>query len=561
MTRSAVSQTLEQLNIHPDKIPDRRISQAISVFLELIEGLSENNEKLKEENQKLRDENNLLKGEQAKPNIAASKNKDKEDTSSEKERKARQPNKDKKSKAKKHKIKIDRTKPCKVDQSSLPEDAEFKGYQEVVVQEISIKTDNVLYRREVYYSASQKKTYLGALPAGVEGEFGNGVKSLVYTLKHVANMSEPKVGEFLENVGIYISAATISRILTKKNDIFHQEKEDIFRAGLSSTDYQQIDDTAARVKGENQHVQIICNPYYSAYFTMPNKDRLSIIDLLSGGKARSYHFGEEAYHLLSIFRVSPKVISKLESRRDKILNEEQMAQLLDSIFSLGKGKNQRRRIMEAAAICAYHRQTDFPVVSILLSDDAPQFKHIVKKHGLCWVHDGRHYKKLQPVVPLYREELATFRERFWDYYQKLLDFKENPSEQRAEELSKEFDRLFASRTGYKALDERIAKSKAKKDQLLMVLRYPELPLHNNASELGARAQARRRDVSFHTMTKEGTMAMDTFLTIVQTAKKLGVSSYEYIYDRVSGNFNLPSLAELIREQSYSASFCYHTGFS
>ncbi len=201
------------------------------------------------------------------------------------------------------------------------------------------------------------------------------------------------------------------------------------------------------------------------------------------------------------------------------------------------------------------------MVSILLSDDAPQFKHIVGKHGLCWVHDGRHYKKLQPVVPLYREELATFRERFWDYYQKLSDFKENPSKQRAEELSKEFDRLFSSQTGYKALDERIAKSKAKKERLLMVLKYPELPLHNNASELGARAQARRRDVSFHTMTEEDTEAQDTFLTVVQTAKKLGVSAYEYIYDRVSGSFNLASLAELIRKQSYSASFCYHTGFS
>ena len=30
--------------------------------------------------------------------------------------------------------------------------------------------------------------------------------------------------------------------------------------------------------------------------------------------------------------------------------------------------------MEAAAIAAYHRQTDVMVVGILLADDAPQFK-------------------------------------------------------------------------------------------------------------------------------------------------------------------------------------------
>lgn len=33
------------------------------------------------------------------------------------------------------------------------------------------------------------------------------------------------------------------------------------------------------------------------------------------------------------------------------------------------------------------------------------------------------------------------------------------------------------------------------------------------------------------------------------SKKLGVRTYEYIRDRVSGEHNLPSLAQLIREKS------------
>ncbi len=52
------------------------------------------------------------------------------------------------------------------------------------------------------------------------------------------------------------------------------------------------------------------------------------------------------------------------------------------------------------------------------------------------------------------------------------------------------------------------------------------------------------------MTEDGTKANDTFLTIGQTAKKLGVNVYEYIYDRVSKRFRLPSLAELIRAKSF-----------
>jgi hypothetical protein len=47
-----------------------------------------------------------------------------------------------------------------------------------------------------------------------------------------------------------------------------------------------------------------------------------------------------------------------------------------------------------------------------------------------------------------------------------------------------FDGLLTKITGYDELDQKIAKSIAKKDSLLLVLQYYELPLHNNASELG-----------------------------------------------------------------------------
>lgn len=132
------------------------------------------------------------------------------------------------------------------------------------------------------------------------------------------------------------------------------------------------------------------------------------------------------------------------------------------------------------------------------------------------------------------------------------------SKEGAEKLSTEFDQLFSTQTNYQALDDRIAKSKAKKSELLLVLKYPELPLHNNEAELGARAQVRKRDVSLHTMTEEGTKANDTFLTIVQTAKKLGVRAYEYIYDRVSKNYHLPSLSSLIYATTFPAIDCFDT---
>ena len=555
MNRSQITEALKALNIRPDEIADERLAETFRILLQLIEALNEENEKVKAENQKLRDAINLLKGEQAKPDIKPSRKRPNEDISSEEERKFRNTPKEKKSKAKKHKIKIDRTEVCKVDQKLLPDDAEFKGYQNVVVQEIVIKTENVEYMKEIYYSPSQNKTYMGKLPPEIEGEFGPGVKSLVCTLKHVANVSEPKILEFFDNFGIYISPATISRTLTKNNELFHQEKADIFLAGLLSTDYQQIDDTSSRVHGENYYAQIVCNPYYTAYFTTPRKDRLTILDILRGdtdGKARSYCFNEEAFDLLGEFRLSKKLIAQLRERvYGKMLDEAQMQQLLGGLFpDPGKGKIRRTRIMEAAAIAAYHQQTDRPIVDVLLSDGAPQFRLLTREQALCWVHDGRNYKKLRPVVPVHSEKLDNFRSTYWNYYQKLFEFGENSSHEEAEALSAKFDQLFSSKTGYPALDERIAKSKDKKSELLMVLKHPELPLHNNDAELGARAQVRKRDVSLHTMTEDGTKANDTFLTIVQTAKKLGVSAYEYIHDRVSKRFCLTSLAELIMAKSF-----------
>jgi hypothetical protein len=551
MSRQEIKEILHNLNFRPD-IPDEGSpSGSLPILINLIENLSEENEQLKIDNQKLRDEINRLKGEQGKPNIRGNKGGDKDkNLSSEEERKKRKGKKKKKSKRKKEKIAIDRTEVRKVDRSKLPADAEFKGYDCLVVQEILIKTDNVEYQKEVFYSASENRTYMGELPVGVVGEFGSGIRSLVCTLKYVANMSQPKIQELLENCGILISQPTISRILTSDETGFNQEKKDIFRAALESTPYHQIDDTTVRVNGKNWYSQIFCNPFYTAFFTVPGKDRLTILDLLLCGRERTYLFDPEAFGLMSDFKVPKRVTDQLLNLTDdKAISEAQMQALLKKIFKNGKGKNTKTRIMEAAAIAAYHRQTSVPVVNILLADDAPQFKKIIAELALCWIHEGRHYNRLDPIVPCNADALKDFKTDFWDFYGDLLKYKNNPSPEAAAKLSMKFDELFSTQTIYDALNNRIEKTRNKKEELLMVLKYPWLPLHNNDSELGARVEKRRQDVSLHTMSEAGTIAKDAFLTITQTAKKLGVNAFKYINDRVSKNFSMPALSDLIVENA------------
>ena len=77
-------------------------------------------------------------------------------------------------------------------------------------------------------------------------------------------------------------------------------------------------------------------------------------------------------------------------------------------------------------------------------------------------------------------------------------------------------------------------------------------MHNNALELGARVSARRRDVSLHSRSVRGARAMDIFTTLVQTSKQLGVSAYEYLRDRLSRRFQMPSLAQSIQQAAQSA---------
>ena len=64
-----------------------------------------------------------------------------------------------------------------------------------------------------------------------------------------------------------------------------------------------------------------------------------------------------------------------------------------------------------------------------------------------------------------------------------------------------------------------------------------------------RRRVRKRDVSFGPRTEDAKCAWDTFATLVATTKKLGVSFYHYIYDRVSGTDRIPNLADLIEQRA------------
>lgn len=542
----AIEQILQGVDVA--SIQDERARECIRLLLNLVETLTAELRKAQAENRYLREQLHGRKGGGGKPDPSKGASSP-ASRSSEKERAEPSESQQSTKRSKLDRIPIDREQVLKLDRATLPPDAEFKGYEDVVVQELLIHTDNVRFRKEKYYAASTGKTYLVPLPPGYGGEFGPNLRSMCLLFAHLCNMTEPKIADLLANVGILISDGQISNLLSSGQEQLQAEKEAIMEAGLGSSPWQHLDDTGTPVNGRNWHCQVLCNPVYTAYTTTNRKDRLTIIDVLRNQRERIFLLNEEAFGLMRQFKVAQWVMEKLRQMPSgQVWSEAEFSQqLADQIPDLGAAG--RGEILEAAAIAAYHAETGYPVVRLLVCDDAKQFKLVTDELALCWVHDGRHYQSLEPCVPAHRQLLETFREKYWDYYRQLRAYQQAPTPEQATLLREQFDGLFSTVTGYDVLDQRIAKTKANREHLLMVLKHPEIPLHNNPAELDVRRRVRKRVVSYGPRSEKGVKGWDTLQTLLGTAKKLGVSCFQYICDRISGTKQMPALADLIQQRA------------
>jgi hypothetical protein len=550
----SILKQVEQLLAQAGALPPAA-EQAVEKLLNVVEALSADRKELADEVQRLRQQ--LEQKKKAKTTAEGNQDGDPSppndsDHSSEKRRRRDQKPRPARDRRSFKDLTIHETIECPVDPATLPPDAVRVDDEIVIVQDIEIKPRNIRFQRSVYYSADQKKFFRGPLPSGYDaGDFGADLRALILSLKYCGNMSEPKIREFLENFDVQVSSGSVSNILTKTADVFAQEFDDLVRAGLASTPYQQTDDTSARVAGEFWHTHILCNPFYAAYFTRPRKDRLTVLEILQNTSDLRFRLGQETLRLLQAeFDLPQKWQPVIAAIGEQEFDRPSLKSLFDDWF--GDGHVQLRTAIEqASAIVYYRHQTALPVVETIVCDDARQFKLLTQKLALCWIHAGRHYEKLSPVVPRHAALLEAFVERYWDFYESLQKYRAGPSDEWAARLRREFDELFSTRTGYTALDDRIAKTAAKQDELLTVLSVPAVPLHNNASELQARVSARRRDVSLHSRSQRGARAMDILTSLVQTCKKLSLSAYAYFQAHLRRTPSAPSLAHHIRQTAAS----------
>jgi hypothetical protein len=553
-------------SLSPSSVTIKEIKKLLNFIEELIQTIFS----LKQENQKLKDEVNRLKGEQGKPDISANNQKnddkdtseDKDDidttttctaknTSSEKERK--EVKQGKKGKKFTQDFQADRVIECTIASNDLPDDAKYHSTSESHCQSLIIKVENILVKRFVYYSPSQNKFFTAPLPEGFEenSDYTLDTKINMIILKYECGITEGKMKELFNSKGLKISKGTISNILLKKGEELSQEKEEIQKAAKENGDYIQTDTTSSRVNGINQHSHILVNDFSSVYCTTVNKDRISVIDVLRANTNRVYLLNEFTLDILSYLNTSKKIIERISVLVcTEVMQKEEFMRKLSLVLDEKECAKYQKKLFEAAYLSAYHKEGTIP---ILVCDDAPQYKLLANFIALCWVHEGRHYKKLTPFIEYHQKILDEFISEFWDFYKKLLSFKKNPSKDYAAKINAQFDELFSKTTGYDELDDRILKTKAKKDSLLVVLKNPSIPLHNNLSEIAARIEVRYRDISFQTRSHRGTIAKDTFFTIIQTAKKNGIDIFKFIYDRLTKSYQMESLASIVERKLIEAS--------
>jgi hypothetical protein len=532
----------------------KQLQDGLVMVINLFEQQLTINEEQRKEISSLKDEINVLKGEDANPKFPAAAKAKQPLAGTGPVKKKSGKGKNHKSGSKKNIVKINKTVTVIPDLSSLPADAMLKEYKTLIQQDIRFEIYNTAYRVAIYHSISEGKTYRGKMPEDYQGQFGLGLTSLTQLLHHFGDMTQGRLEAVYDSLGVDISSGTISNIITEKGDWAIKEQKDILCSGITHSPFTQGDGTKAVERGKSLVTQIICGEKFSVFLTMPGKSRLDVLAALQGKPSEGLRvsWNELSGDLMENLKVGKchqeSLLGLLPEQESFLLTE--LEEILDG-SSLANHPKLEMRAKQALALSYYLKQQDFPVVRWLLSDDAGEYTKIATEgQALCWIHDGRYYRKLVPRLDVHKAIHEKMLTDYWAYYAKLAAYRKAKPEQRAQQrpiLEQEFDTLFNQTTDYFQVNECLARTYANKEKLLAVLDNPAIPLHNNAAELGARRVVRKRDISLHTWSEKGTKVRDAYMTIVETAAKLGVNAMSYIKDRLSGQLLMPSLAQCVAE--------------
>ena len=432
-----------------------------------------------------------------------------------------------------------------VVKANPPAGSRNKGFEDIVVQELSLFPQVTRYRRERWETADGK-TIIADLDPAIVGGYGPNLHRFVLALHFSGQVTCDRIVALLNGMGVVISKRQVVRLLTARLETFRAEDEAVLKAGLGGA-YVTVDDTGARHAGKSGYTTQIGSPNFTTFRTGPSKSRLAFLSRLCGG-ASLYVINEAALDYMKERGLPLSTIGKFKEHKTQIFSSaadwERHLQAL-GLNELKVAPDPLLIASEAALWGAIRHQGLLPD-TVIVSDDAGQFR--VGAHALCWVHAERLVHKLIPSNDKQRNAIEIAKRMIWWFYRALKDYKLDPSAERAELLRARFDRIFKrASTGFATLDRLLRRLHRNKEGLLRVLERPEIPLNTNASENDIRAFVTKRKISGGTVSDKGRDARDIMLGLAKTCMKLKVSFYDFLGDRlgVPGQ-KIPPLASLIR---------------
>jgi hypothetical protein len=535
----------------PIELPD--ISEAertalVEQLVELVETLAETTQRQAETIQQLRDEIAVLKGEKGKPTFKPSGMEDQSDPDKEAqgtgESTGKRAGSSKRSKTPDVPIHED----CVIRPTEKPPPgSRFKGYRDFAVQDLKIEAHNTRYRLQVWQTPDGE-WLCGELPTTLQGgHFGPRLRAYLLYQHHHCHVTQPLLREQLLEWGIDLSVGQINALLSGHNAPFFAEKDQLLEVGLEVSSFITVDDSGARHQGRNGYVTQIGNDFFAWFSSTESKSRINFLQLLQAGEP-VYCLNDEA---LTYWREQglPQALRQALAT-SPVLEIATATAWEEHLKALGITKERHRRIATEGALLGGLLEKGLARELAIVSDGAGQFAILL--HALCWVHAERLIHKLIPLNERQRLDQGRVRDEIWTLYADLKAYQRAPDPAAVTDLRARFEAIFSQKTSFATLNQTLKRLKTHQRELLLVLLRPDIPLHTNGSENDIRGYVKWRKISGGTRSDLGRRCRDTFASLKKTCRKLGISFWDYLNDRIGQVGDIPPLPEIVRERILAA---------
>lgn len=534
--------------LKPSKIPEQEKEKSpllsqLQSFIEnqvvIIQKQSEQIQKQAETIQQLRDEIARLKNQPPRPKIKPNQLENKV-TEKKKRKNKKRPGSKKRNKT--VQLQIHETVPIPLE--NIPTGAVFKGYKSFVVQNLKIRLHNTKYLLETFETVDGK--YIcSTLPERLNGKHYDPelLCFILYQYYHCC-VTQPLLLEQLREFGVDISKGQLNNILIEEQNRFHQEKDRILSVGLEVSSYINVDDTGARHKGKNGYCTNIGNESFSWFESTESKSRINFLKLLRAGYS-DFVINMDAIYYMQANKLPQKPLEAIiKNQGIPFANNSQWNDFLNQN---GIVKARHVQIATEGVLLGSIIEHGISKHLVVVSDDAGQFNVLL--HALCWIHANRAIEKIIPFTDQAKKDLENVKDQIWKLYEGLKAYKQNPKTKHRKRLGAMFDEIFTKTTSSVASNLALKRIYNNKSELLLVLKRPDIPLHNNAAENDIREYVKRRKISGSTRSDLGRKCRDTFTSLKKTCRKLGISFWQYLKDRIEKSGLTPDLPSLIYQQA------------